>query len=104
LIQSEFLKARRGIRIRKIECRLALLPCDRGNVDQTGDLGIVPSVSNYDSSVRVSDKQYWTIFLCECSIHGGDVVGQRREWQLHRNTVKTLRLEHWNESDEDSLA
>jgi hypothetical protein len=97
LIDSELLKGRRGIRVRKIECRLALLRCDRSNVDQTDDLGIVPGFSNDHASVRVSDEQDWTIFQREGPLHGGDVVGQRCEWCLDRNDVKTSRLEKWND-------
>src|SRR6478735_279473 len=41
LIDPELLKGRRGVRVRKIECRLSLLWCDRGNIDQTDHLGIV---------------------------------------------------------------
>ena len=80
LIEPELLKGRGGIRVRKIECRLALLRCDRSNVDQADDLWIVPSFSNDDSSVRVSDKQDWTFTVSTSS--ASDVSGVWTETTL----------------------
>jgi hypothetical protein len=74
LVLLQLLKGRCGIGDRKIERRLPFCRCERRNVNQAGDFGVVPRLGHHGSDVGMSNKQETAIYPRDRSLHGTNVV------------------------------
>ena len=69
---------------------------ERRHVDQPDNLWVITRFGNHHAGVGMADQYYWSVLQRDDALRRRYIVGQRGQRILHRDYMKTLRLEKRN--------